>query len=132
MITGIAHTCFIAADLEKSIDFYQNQLGLAHAFDFRNNAGERTGVYLHVGGRNFIEIFAGKPEPVAENQPFKHMCLEVDNIETTVSDLCAKGLDVSDPKLGSDQSWQAWLKDPDGNPIELHAYTADSKQNVSL
>jgi lactoylglutathione lyase len=132
MITGIAHTCFTAKDLEATIDFYQNKLGFAHAFDFRNDAGERTGVYLHIGGRNFIEIFGGNPTPKDKDQSFKHMCLEVDEIEATVKELRDRGVEVTDPKLGKDKSWQAWLTDPDGNPIELHAYTSDSKQNVSL
>ena len=43
-----------------------------------------------------------------------------------------RGVEVSDPKLGSDRSWQAWLADPDGTRIELHGYTPDSSQAPSL
>jgi hypothetical protein len=39
---------------------------------------------------------------------------------------------VGEVSLGSDQSWQAWLADPDGNRIELHAYTPESKQLRAL
>jgi hypothetical protein len=35
---------------------------------------------------------------------------------------------VGEVKMGSDHSWQAWLADPDGNRIELHAYTPESNQ----
>ena len=49
-----------------------------------------------------------------------------------MAELRARGVEVSDPKLGSDQSWQAWLADPDGNRIELHGYTPDSHQAPSL
>jgi hypothetical protein len=28
-----------------------------------------------------------------------------------------------------DRSHQAWIVDPDGNRIELHGYTPESKQN---
>ena len=42
------------------------------------------------------------------------------------------GVTVTDKKLGSDNSWQAWLSDPDGNRIELHQYTAQSLQTPSL
>ena len=55
-------------------------------------------------------------------------CLEVENLERMVTELRQKGLEVTDPKLGMDQSWQSWLADPDGNRIELHQYTPESKQ----
>jgi hypothetical protein len=38
------------------------------------------------------------------------------------------GIAVGDKKLGADQSWQAWLEDPNGIRIELHQYTPDSSQ----
>jgi predicted enzyme related to lactoylglutathione lyase len=56
------------------------------------------------------------------------MTLEVDDLELTVAALRGRGVEVSNPKLGSDQSWQAWLADPDGNRIELHQYTPKSRQ----
>ena len=47
---------------------------------------------------------------------------------STVKELRDKGIEVSEPKLGKDRSWQAWITDPDGNRIELHDYNPDSKQ----
>jgi lactoylglutathione lyase/glyoxylase I family protein len=132
MITRLAHACFTASDLDRSTAFYCDQLGLKHAFDFRNDDGKRFGVYLHVGGRNFIELFEGEVGTGDAHPAYRHICLEVDDIEATVRDLRAKGVDVSDPKLGSDQSWQAWLADPDGNRIELHGYTDNSRQKPHL
>jgi predicted enzyme related to lactoylglutathione lyase len=41
-------------------------------------------------------------------------------------------LEITTPALGSDGSWQAWLADPDGNRIELHMYTPESKQAPHL
>jgi predicted enzyme related to lactoylglutathione lyase len=52
----------------------------------------------------------------------------VDDIEQTVRALRARGVEVSEVKMGGDQSWQAWLADPDGNRIELHQYTPESWQ----
>jgi lactoylglutathione lyase len=34
--------------------------------------------------------------------------------------------------LGGDQSYQAWLADPDGNRIELHQFTDKSLQIQAL
>jgi len=132
MIVGMAHACFVVSDLERSLSFYRDQLGLPEAFSFINDAGHRHGVYLHLGGRNFIELFEGTVEPPAANQSYKHICLEVDDIEATVAALRASGVEVSDPKLGTDESWQAWIVDPEGNRMELHQYTASSWQAPSL
>ena len=128
MITGMAHACFTVSDLERSLAFYRDALGLKPAFDFINQEGRRFGIYLHLGGRNFIELFEGQLGERAEGQSYRHICLEVDDIESAVQALRGRGIEVSDPKLGSDQSWQAWITDPDGNRIELHHYTAESKQ----
>jgi glyoxylase I family protein len=128
MVTNMAHACFIVADLERSLHFYQDGLGLPLAFDFKNEKGGRRGVYLHLGGRNFIELFVGEVAEPAKAQSFRHICLEVDDIQATVADLRNKGIEVSEPKYGIDCSWQAWITDPDGNRIELHDYTPESWQ----
>ncbi|MBN1581044.1 MAG: VOC family protein [Anaerolineae bacterium] len=132
MITGLAHACFTVSDLERALGFYRDGLGLKEAFDFVDDAGRRFGVYLHLGGRNFIELFEGQLDERAEKQSYKHICLEVDDINTTVDALRQAGIEVSEPKLGKDQSWQAWITDPDGNRIELHAYTPKSWQSPHL
>jgi catechol 2,3-dioxygenase-like lactoylglutathione lyase family enzyme len=132
MITGMAHACFTVSDLERSLEFYRDALDLKPAFDFINDDGRRFGIYLHLGGRNFIELFEGQIGERADGQSYRHICLEVDDIESTVQTLRDRGIDVSDPKLGQDRSWQAWITDPDGNRIELHHYTAESKQAPHL
>jgi glyoxylase I family protein len=132
MITGMAHACFVVSDLERSLAFYRDQLDLPEAFSFINDAGHRHGVYLYLGERNFIELFEGTLGTPAEQQSYKHICLEVDDLEATVAAMRAQGVEVSDPKLGRDQSWQAWIADPDGNRIELHQYTPESWQAPSL
>jgi lactoylglutathione lyase/glyoxylase I family protein len=128
MITALAHTCFVVHDLDASLQFYVDGLGLKLAFDFVHDTGVRYGVYLHVGGRNFIEMFQGETAARAEGQSYSHLCLEVDDIQATVASLTTRGIEVGPVKLGCDQSWQAWLADPDGNRIELHQYTPESWQ----
>ena len=128
MITGLAHVCFVVTDLDASIVFYRDELGLKPAFDFLNGQGERFGIYLHIGGRSFLELFQGEVGEPAARPSYQHFCLEVDDMAATVARLRANGVEVTDVKLGSDHSWQAWLTDPDGNRLELHAYTPESKQ----
>jgi catechol 2,3-dioxygenase-like lactoylglutathione lyase family enzyme len=131
MIKGFAHICFNVSDLDASIAFYR-KLGFAPAFEFLRDNGERYGIYLHIGGRCFIELFKGELAAPAEKQSYKHFCLEVDDIEATAGELRTRGIKVGEIKLGKDQSFQAWLADPDGNRIELHQYTPQSKQAICL
>lgn len=128
MIKGLAHLCLIVKDLAASEDFYCRKLGLKPAFDFRREDGTKFGMYIHAGGRNFVEIFMGKPSPMSPTRSFQHFCLEVEDFDATIAEFRRQGVDVTGVKLGSDQSWQGWLKDPDGNVIELHGYTPQSRQ----
>lgn len=132
MITGVAHLCFVVRDLEASIDFYCAKLGMKPAFDFLNEAGKRFGLYVHAGERNFLELFQGRLADRAADQTYQHLCLEVDDIQATATAIRDAGVEVTEVKLGGDRSWQAWLTDPDGNRIELHQYTPQSKQTPHL
>ena len=132
MIHGLAHICFRVRDLAAATDFYCNKLGLKEAFEFTNAEGRRSGLYIHVVGRTFIELFQGDVVEPLPAQGYKHFCLEVDDVTKTVAELRSRGVDASDPKFGKDNSWQAWLSDPDGNRIELHSYTPKSWQTPSL
>lgn len=132
MISGVAHVCLVVRDLDAAIGFYRDRLGLGEAFDFTNDAGERIGVYLRAGRRTFIELFLGEHGQRDDEQSYKHFCLEVDDIAATVDAMRIAGVEVTDPKLGCDRSWQAWLTDPDGNRIELHQYNPDSWQTPHL
>jgi catechol 2,3-dioxygenase-like lactoylglutathione lyase family enzyme len=132
MINGLAHVCFTVTDLDAAIRFYRDILGMRLAFEFRRPDGRPFGAYFHAGERTFIEVFLGDHTPPAERQSFGHICLEVLDIQAAVAELRRQGVTVSDPKLGADQSHQAWLSDPDGNRIELHQYTAASYQTTFL
>jgi catechol 2,3-dioxygenase-like lactoylglutathione lyase family enzyme len=59
-----------------------------------------------------------------------HFCFETDNIDRFIAEMKTKGVACSDKKLGSDETWQTWLKDPDGNNFEIHQYTPKSYQRV--
>ncbi|KPK99414.1 MAG: hypothetical protein AMK75_06480 [Planctomycetes bacterium SM23_65] len=128
MVRGIAHICFTVRNLEASVEFYRDKLGLTPAFDYVNERGERSGMYLHAGARTFIELFKGEVGERVSGQSYQHFCLEVEDVQVAVSELRARGVQITDPKLGNDRSWQAWITDPDGNEIELHGYTPESKQ----
>ena len=132
MLIGFAHICFIVSDLERSEKFYKDCLGFKAAFDFTDEKRGKFGAYLHINNRCFLEIFKGDVKARAEGQTYSHFCLEVEDINAMVRELRAKGITMTDVKLGSDQSYQSWFADPDGNRIELHEYTANSKQKPHM
>jgi lactoylglutathione lyase len=133
MSTGIAHLALTAKDMEKSLDFYTRVLGLKKAFEL---AHPRTGapwiIYLHLGGRQFIELFynATKDNPWNDTlQGFNHLCIEVDDIQKTVKHIEDSGYKVDrGPSQGADFNWQAWITDPDGIRIELMQISPESPQ----
>ncbi|MDI9585173.1 MAG: VOC family protein [Acidobacteriota bacterium] len=131
MLKALAHACYTVRDLDAAIDFYVGKLGMTQAFDFINDKGERYGVYLHVAGRSFIELFTGTHD-ASQGGSYRHICLEVEDVAQAVEILRERGVEISDAKLGMDNSWQAWITDPDGNRLELHSYTSESWQAPAL
>jgi catechol 2,3-dioxygenase-like lactoylglutathione lyase family enzyme len=126
MIKRIAHVCLNVSDLAKTIAFYRDALGLRVQFTF-DKKGTLFGAYFAAGNMTFIEAFEKKDlRPV--NTGIVHICLETDDIDEAIRTLTGKGVPCTPKKLGSDHSWQSWIKDPDGNSIELHHYTPDSLQ----
>ena len=124
-IRQLAHVCLFSHDLAAAEAFYVGALGLRKCFDFTKK-GAWVGLYLATGERTFIEIFLNSEAPFAKTGQVNHLCLEVPDLPAAVAELRGKGIEVTEPKYGCDDTWQAWLKDPSGTPIELFQYTAKS------
>jgi catechol 2,3-dioxygenase-like lactoylglutathione lyase family enzyme len=130
MIKTLAHVCILSKDLNRTLDFYCGTLGLRKKFDFIRN-DELFGFYLEIDSGHFIEVFqAGDGADQAADKRITHICLETDDITALRETLLAKGLAPTEKKLGCDESWQIWCKDPDGIDIEFHEYTAQSSQQT--
>lgn len=127
LIKRLAHICIVSHDLAASERFYCDVLGMPRAFEFIRN-GEKFGFYVKAGSDTYLEVFS--TESAAENRGplLKHICLEVDDIDAAIADIRARGWDIGDKKLGGDNAWQAWMKDPAGVDIELMQYTPQSSQ----
>lgn len=144
MIKQLAHLCLKTSQLERMTAFYRDGLGATVKFRYLNRAGEAIGCYFAFGTNTFVEIFdhadahrrsgsAKTLEPLEEPRDpwlirYNHFCLEVDDMDETVRTLESRGVVVTGRKTGNDRSRQAWIKDPDGNLIELQEYTRESRQ----
>lgn len=131
MIQSISHIALRVRDVEKTLNFYTRVLGLKEAFRLQIEKDTEI-VYIKVAKNSFIEVFPAKnvdrKEEHTNKQGFIHLCLAVDNMEKTLKELKDKGIDVGEPKKGVDNNYQYWIKDPDGNPIELMEISPDSPQ----
>jgi lactoylglutathione lyase len=129
MITDLAHTAFAVHDIDAALAFYA-KLGLNESFRLNHPDGSLMLVYLHIGGDRFLELFPGGPEPSRERpHSFKHTCLLTDDLVATVEHLRSQGVAIErEPKQGLDHNLQAWIRDPDGNAIELMQISDESPQ----
>ena len=131
MLTGISHLALTVKDMEKSKDFYCRVLGLKKVFEINEpKTGEPWIVYLHVKGRQFVELFYhGAKDNIWEPalRGFSHICLEVDDIQQYAKHIEAAGYTLDkQPKVGCDNNWQCWITDPDGVRIEIMQISPDS------
>ena len=126
-IKQIAHSCMMTHDLAASEYFYCEVLGLKKAFEFTKD-GRKIGVYIEAGARTWIEIFVHSDAPFPTLGAINHFCFEVTSIDQAIQHIRAKGVDVTDKKYGVDDTWQAWIKGPSDERIELFEYTAKSAQ----
>ena len=135
MITGLGHAAYAVKDIEASIEFYVEKLGMEEAFRMHGEDGSLWIVYLSAGNGSFVELFPEAELEVDPEQPasYKHLCLHVDDMAATLEHMAAKGLEpLNPPRKGQDGNTQAWVKDPDGNPIELMEIAPTSRQGRFL
>lgn len=139
MITRLGHLCLKTAQFDTTVAFYRDVMGLPVKFTFINKEGALFGAYFDLGNMTFLEIFDQKgaavqwgggtdPLKANDNTLYQHFCFEVKGIEAYRAALIAKGVSVTEVIVGMDGSKQAWIRDPDGNSIELMEYTPASLQ----
>jgi lactoylglutathione lyase len=134
-VSSIAHVAIKVKDIARSLDFYVDRLGFAEMLRL-----ERDGclwlVYLRITDDQYLEIFPeGEGERAADREAvgYNHMCLAVPDIDQTVRELDAAGVEMIRPKiLGADGNWQTWIEDPDGHRIELMKMMPEAMQPAAI
>jgi glyoxylase I family protein len=126
-VKQVAHICIFAHDLNETLRFYQDVLGMTLQFNFLRD-GEIFGFYLNCGGRSHVEVFQNDGARYGDMDQINHFCLEVENIEAAIDHIKSKGIDVTSKKYACDNTYQAWIRDPNDVRIELFEYTDKSAQ----
>ena len=112
------HVSFSVSDLARSCAFYEDVLGLVAIdrpdFGFPGAWYQAADVQVHL-----IQLpgDAGEGAPDGRPNPMEnHMAFAVDDYQKVVGELRARGADVLET---SAEVGQMWVRDPDGNVIEL-------------
>ena len=130
-VSSIAHVAIRVKDIASILNFYCNKLGFAEMLRLDRD-GRLWLVYLRITDDQYLEVFPdGEGKRAAEREAvgFNHMCLAVPDIDQTVVELEAAGIELIRPKaLGADGNWQCWIEDPEGHRIELMQMAENSMQ----
>jgi len=113
------HTMVRVSDLEKSLDFYCNKLGLKELGRHENEAGRYTLVFLAAPGDESAQIeltYNWDPEKLTGGRNFGHIAYEVDDIYATCQRLMDGGVRIRRPPR---DGRMAFIRSPDGISIEL-------------
>ena len=120
------HTMIRVHDLDKSLDFYCNQLGLIESYRIESELGRFTLVYLvapedkqqaEVSQAPLIELtFNWDTEVYTGGRNFGHLAFEVDNIYETCQRLLDAGILINRPPR---DGYMAFIRSPDLVSIEF-------------
>ena len=120
------HTMIRATDLEETLDFFVDKLGLVEAYRYDNEAGRFTLVFLSAPQdleaaksrqAPLVEItYNWDPETYDGGRNFGHLAYQVEDIYAICQQLLDKGVTLNRPPR---DGRMAFIKSPDGISIEL-------------
>lgn len=115
------HTMVRVADLDASMRFYRDLLGLEEIRRSENEGGRFTLVYLACPGQPEVPIeltynWDGDDGLPSDSRHFGHLCFEVDNIYEFCQMLQDAGVTINRPPR---EGRMAFVRSPDNISIEL-------------
>jgi lactoylglutathione lyase len=113
------HTMVRVNDLEDSLDFYCEKLGLTELDRFDNDAGRFTLVFLAAPGDEEAQVeltYNWDPEEYDEGRNFGHLAYAVDDIYAICQQLLDEGVTINRPPR---DGRMAFVRSPDNISIEL-------------
>ena len=117
----LLHTRYRVNDLERTVKFYRNVLGLEEIKRHKSPRGSEL-VFLKApeGGQEVEICFLPGSESVKVQPDLTHLAFEVDSLEEFGKHLTKHGLKFSDgPTTSSNGTTFAFIDAPEGYEIEL-------------
>jgi lactoylglutathione lyase len=113
------HTMVRVTDLEASLDFYCNKLGLKQLSRKDYPKGRYTLVFLCAHGDDHAQVeltYNWDPEVLTGGRNFGHLAYRVGNVYELCRKLQAAGVTINRPPR---DGYMAFVRSPDGISIEL-------------
>lgn len=113
------HTMVRVADIDASLDFYCDKLGLVELSRKESKQGRFTLVFLAAPGDEDAQVeltHNWDPEEYDEGRNFGHLAYRVDNIYETCQQLLDAGVTINRPPR---DGHMAFIRSPDNISIEL-------------
>ena len=121
MVTKLLHTRYRVNDLEKTVNFYKDVLGLEEIRRHKSPRGSELVFLKTPGSEELIEICSYPASgPVVVGPDLTHLAFEVDDLEAFAQQAAANGYPLSDgPTTSSTGTVFAFIDAPEGYEIEL-------------
>ena len=113
------HTMVRVADLDASLDFYCNKLGLEELRRIDNEGGRFTLVFLAAPGDSEAQVeltHNWDPESLSGGRNFGHLAYHVDDIYALCQRLMDGGVTINRPPR---DGHMAFVRSPDNISVEL-------------
>ncbi len=113
------HTMVRVTDVESSLDFYVNKLGLKELRRIDNEAGRFSLIFLAAPGDESAQVeltHNWDPEALSGGRNFGHLAYRVENIYALCQQLMDKGVTINRPPR---DGRMAFIRSPDNVSIEL-------------
>jgi len=121
MVKKLLHTRYRVADLEKTVAFYKDVLGLAEIDRHTTPRGSQLVFFKAPGSEEEIEICKYDASgPVVVGPDLTHLAFEVDDMDAFAAHAASLGYPLSDgPHRSRSGSAIAFIDAPEGYEIEL-------------
>ena len=113
------HTMVRISDIEQSLDFYCDKLGLIELDRYESEQGRFTLIFLAAPGDEHAQVeltYNWDPEPYPTGRNFGHLAYEVDDIYALCQQLQDKGVIINRPPR---DGHMAVVRSPDNISVEL-------------
>ncbi len=120
MVKKLLHTRYRVHDLEKTVFFYKDVLGLKEVGRQTSARGSQLVFLKAPGSDEEIEICKfDQSGPVVVGPDLTHLAFEVDDLDKFAKHAAAKGYPLSDGPHSSGSGKIAFIDAPEGYEIEL-------------
>lgn len=121
MVKKLLHTRYRVTDLDKTVAFYRDVIGLEEVRRSVSGRGSHLVFFKAPGSEELIEICKyDKSGPVQVGPDLTHLAFEVEDMDAFASHSAALGYPLSDgPHRSSNGSIIAFVDAPEGYEVEL-------------